>query len=649
MTSRSKWIWKGGFEGLDLYCDFCDSFVYESGRVTIKISADSNYALYINGILADSGQYADYPHYKVYDELDITKYCEEGINRVAITVWHYGKTSLCYFPGKAALRYEIYVNGCLEAYSSESTLCRQSLEYQSGLVKQITSQMGLSFHCDLTGDDGWRNGYINGFENATVVDQELPLFPRPIKKLLLGERVDCVTLKSENNTHFLYDIGYEEVGYLTLKLRSKVKQKLLITFGEHIMDGCVRRLIGDRDFSVEVTVGEGESVYMNPYRRLGLRYIEVFASEPIEPEYVTVTPVYYPINKCEWRPEDELDRKIYDVCVRTLELCMHEHYEDCPWREQALYCMDSRNQMLCGYYCFEEYEFARASLKLMSMDDRYDGLLSLCFPAGNYGTAKGLSIPSFSLHYYTQMKEYITYSGDVSLAREAYPKLLSILKVFTDRIETGCVKSFTGREHWNFYEWTVGLKGNLGSSDEEAFEAALNCLLIIALRNMAYIAKAIGEKDEFSCLIPSIQSGVRERFFNGESGIFFNREDEDSVSELVNALAILADVCDAKESENIASLLTNEDSDLSPVTLSMLCFKYDALLKVDKEKYKDYILSDIRKKYKRMLDAGATTFWETEVANTSPAGSLCHGWSALPVYYYEIFRLAENEKGSALL
>ncbi len=41
-------------------------------------------------------------------------------------------------------------------------------------------------------------------------------------------------------------------------------------------------------------------------------------------------------------------QKIYDVSIYTLKCCMHEHYEDCPWREQALYTMDSRNQMLCG-------------------------------------------------------------------------------------------------------------------------------------------------------------------------------------------------------------------------------------------------------------------------------------------------------------
>ena len=37
-----------------------------------------------------------------------------------------------------------------------------------------------------------------------------------------------------------------------------------------------------------------------------------------------------------------------------------------------------------------------------------------------------------------------------------------------------------------------------------------------------------------------------------------------------------------------------------------------------------------------MLDKGATTFWETEKgeADFGGAGSLCHGWSAIPIYYF---------------
>jgi len=39
-----------------------------------------------------------------------------------------------------------------------------------------------------------------------------------------------------------------------------------------------------------------------------------------------------------------------------------------------------------------------------------------------------------------------------------------------------------------------------------------------------------------------------------------------------------------------------------------------------------------------MLDRGATAFWETikGADDFGGAGSLCHGWSALPIYYYEI-------------
>ena len=47
------------------------------------------------------------------------------------------------------------------------------------------------------------------------------------------------------------------------------------------------------------------------------------------------------------------------------------------------------------------------------------------------------------------------------------------------------------------------------------------------------------------------------------------------------------------------------------------------------------IIKDIEEKYGYMLSCGATTFWETIDGwhAFSDAGSLCHGWSALPAYY----------------
>ena len=204
-------------------------------------------------------------------------------------------------------------------------------------------------------------------------------------------------------------------------------------------------------------------------------------------------------------------------------------------------------------------------------------------------------------------------------------------------IEDGLCRSFVGREYWNFYEWTDGLSGYWDTDEVKPKEAALSLMLIIALRNMSEIAKAVGERDEFSKFIPELKSGVRKAFFNEKTGFFYNTKESDKISELVNSLAILAEVCTEEEEKRIAEALTDEMSGLAPITLSMLCFKYDALIKVDGEKYKGYILNNIRTKYKVMLDFGSSTVWETEDILTHAAGSLCHGWSALPIYYYEIF------------
>ena len=80
------------------------------------------------------------------------------------------------------------------------------------------------------------------------------------------------------------------------------------------------------------------------------------------------------------------------------------------------------------------------------------------------------------------------------------------------------------------------------------------------------------------------------------------------------------------------------DKTLTEVSLSMLCFKYDAWLKVDRERYAPVILEDIRRIYAPMAEHGGTTVWETEAgaSDFDNAGSLCHGWSAMPVYYYHI-------------
>ena len=84
---NSKWIWIQNGDGQDMYAEFVDSIVYKGERTVINLSCDSDYTLYVNGRYVASNQYGDYEHYKIYDEIDITKYLTEKDNEISFLVY----------------------------------------------------------------------------------------------------------------------------------------------------------------------------------------------------------------------------------------------------------------------------------------------------------------------------------------------------------------------------------------------------------------------------------------------------------------------------------------------------------------------------------------------------------------------------------
>ena len=635
MSHNAEWIWINTTPGADEYGEFYDSFDWSAGAVSLTVSADSNYAVYLNGTLCACGQYADYPYDKISDTVDLTPYCQTGKNHLAVLVWYYGiDTTQTYYKGRAGLWYALTLDGRSLRYSGTQTLCRLSPTYQNHRNKLITSQMGLGFAYDSTAEDGWLLGDLQGFAPSVRVEQDLPLRPRPCKRLTLCEPRLGRVVKNASSNNVIVDLGVNTVGLLTLSASSKIAQNLVISYGEYLIDGHVSRLIGKRDFSVEVKVKEGQTSYFNPFRRLGCRYIEILSEAPLDSVSVGLVPVTYPL---EERPRPTLtaaENEIYDVCVRTLQLCMHEHYEDCPWREQALYCMDSRNQMLCGYYAFGEREFPRANLELMAADRRPDGLLSICYPMTG-----DLVIPSFSLHFFTQCAEYLRYTGDAAFLSRIYPKLESILKVFLDRMEAngGIVPPFEGMNYWNFYEWSHALSGSLKHEDAHEPDVLLNALLSLALTHMAEIDQALGLEHGYKAAAQRLNDEIKRRFFDPVRGLFADRLSKRTYSVLGNALCVLCGAAD--NAAEICRRIWSDDT-LTPISLSMRCFLYDACLSVDREGYAPRILADIERIYRPMVELGLGTVWETEkgASDFGGAGSLCHGWSAMPIYYYHLFK-----------
>lgn len=623
---KTRTIWSDN-DRPDTYAEFISSFSVEEIRdISLQIGFDSHAAVYINEKLAFFGAAADYPWYRLCDKVDITEYCRQQ-NDIRILVWHHGVDSQTYIKGKAGLAFSVEQAGRILLKSGSHILARQNVCYRNGYCKNITTQLGLSFYYDNTA----RNELP--FMPCVESEEKYEFHIRKTGCLELGGRIPVAYYKTEHG--YLIDMKEEIVGFLELEFVSSIEQEILISYGEHLVDGHVPQHIGDRDFSVEFKARKGDNHFLNPFRRLAGRYLEVSCEEPLEITYIGLRPTDRRVKEIRRSFEDPLLQRIYDVSVNTLKKCMHEHYEDCPWREQAMYALDSRNQMLCGYYAFKGQDFQKENLLFIAKGQREDGLLSLCFPTGI-----DIPIPFFSLVYIMQVHEYVQFTKDFETAAELKPVIERIRRAFQERVDTnGLIPNFP-YPYWNFYEWAVesSNESEIERTPDEPYvkqyDMILNSMYVYFCRIYEELygkRDVAGENPEADGMWQedSMLVAIHNTFYDEERGLYRLSTKGKAYSQLGNSFAILIGL----GSRALAEKLVN-DKTLIEVTLSMNTFYYDALLTCG-EAYEEFIIWDIKEKYGYMLEQGATTFWETAKGwqDFDGAGSLCHGWSAIPAYY----------------
>ena len=630
MFEKAKWIINSAAAGEDTYTEFLISVPFIGANVKLYISCDGMFAAFKNNEILPIAfsACADMPNYKLYDCFDLSGRVKQG-DLIKLQVYHGGADTANYIAAPAGVIFELYTDGNMVLYSDVTTKCRVIDEYENGYKKQITPQLGFSFYYDSN-----KVCKLPNYENAVLGERPVAFYPRNINNQFLGAFIKGRIIRDGDFT--LLDLGEETTGFLYLDITCEKKGNVIISYGEHILDGGVRRKIGDCDFSVTYGAQEGENKYINCFRRLGCRYLEIFADEGVVKSInaIGIYPTGYQTKRKKVKYRDKIVDKINSICVKTLELCMHEHYEDCPWREQGMYCFDGRNQALCGYYAFSggNAEYARANLVLISKSiDKY-GLISLCATGGiDY------PIPFFSLAYFLAVSEYVSFTGDRTLSDEVKPVLDKLYTVFKERIDdNGLIARFSA-PFWNFYEWSDGndnydddLGKNKNKPKEKEYHCALNCAFVLA--DIAY-RKLFGlPSNDMSKMIKSIALT-----FENEDGMFRISDKNNKFGCLVTSLAILAGAAtDKKKSaKHIADCLKNHNNFMVNPTFSSKGFIYDALLEADIS-YGAFIVDDIIKTYKPMIDVGATSFWETELGpdDFGGIGSMCHGWSAMPIIYF---------------
>ncbi len=662
------------------YAQFLQVFDFDTGGAYLLIACDSRASVRLNGRFVGLALYDGTPGTSWYDRFDLSSYLREGENRLEITVWHQGVDTNCYTKGRAfvifSCRQDLPEGVCrVLAHSGAQTLCREDTRYDSSMV--LSNQIGLLWNYDqMAGCEAWTEAHC-------LTEQTWRYLPRPILRQRLCERQNAsvcahgyllpgdgmpfesaflsARLREEKMDmrqpyYEIWDCGEECSGLLEIEVQSDRGCRVELGWGEHLDDLRVRSHIGARYFRTTLVFGAGRHTFRHDFQRVGLRYVEAHIF-PLDGGcaaccYAGVRPLEYPVHeRGQFHCLDALHQRICDTAVRTLRLCMHEHYEDCPWREQALYAMDSLNQTLCGYYCFGEYRFAAASLELLARGMQPDGFLALHTP----GKEK-VTIPYFTCMWCVAIRDYLLYSGDHDTVKKLWSTLSFAVESRLAELQNDLVPAKTAPEYWHFYEWNALMSGEPIFRTEAIHprvDAPYQMFFLMMLDAVAELARELGEADH-AARLESIRAqtiaAVRTLFWDEKKSCFLLfadyskngtlRATESGVSELVQALAVLTGVADERQRELLLPRLADGDPSWMRCTLSMIRFRFEALL-TEPELYTERVFADIAEIWGKMLYAGASSFWETEDGADAfdDAGSLCHGWSAMPVYFYYAFRL----------
>ena len=441
--------------------------------------------------------------------------------------------------------------------------------------------------------------------------------------------------------YIILDLGAEETGYFDLEIEANPNTEIQIAFGEHLEDLRVHTDETQEMLTAKYVCRGDRTEYFTYYKTpVTCRYIQLFIAD-------TTFALYYAgLLPCRYAEDpvgtftcsDVMHRMLYQTAMRNTALCMRE---DVPSLVSKIPMLDLRNQLLCVYYTYGAFDYAKTWLRLLAKRQRSDGLLD----KRSNGT-NGLLLPEESLIWIMAVYEYVLYSGDLDFAAEIFPIAERILRTFWMKSRgQDVLTSWSGREYTRMYD--------MDENTPAGPDAPLTLFYILALRGATQLAKWLNknrkEDDEtdyressswYDMLAESAKESFHKTFWCEEVGLYADYlVDGQPVcfSEFTQALSLCVETVPTEVTDLLLSVLTEDapvKTALRLVNSQELLYKYEALLTA--QDGITLVLDAMQKRFGSMLLKGATTFWDDPEGKT---GTRCAYSGSIPIIIYNKYIL----------
>ena len=649
-------------------------------KFVVHVSADNRYKLFVNGVLVSLGPARSDIYNWAFETVDIAPQLRSGRNTIAAVVW--------YFAGYAPVAqmsfnrtgFIVQGNGAAEKIvNTDPTWKGMRNESYSPLTVDLrtyfvvgpgdrieASKYPWGWELPEFDDSSWsdaqqvRAGAGKGARDAPgwqLTPRNIPLVELANERIPalrktegmsapagFPEKAGNYTIPASSQVSLLVDQTWLTTAYLNLLFSKGKGAEITIRYAESLfVQPPVEK--GNRDqiegkvffgYFDQIVADGGERRNFTSLWWRTYRYIQLDIKTSGEPlvlhdMYGTYTGYPFQLASKFSAPEMPVLDKILSVGWRTLRLCAHETYMDCPYYEQLQYFGDTRIQAMATLYNVHDDRLVRSAIDHGRQSIIADGITMSRYPSNLHQF-----IPSFSVWWIGTIYDYWMYRGDDAFVAKNLPFMRMVLDYYEQHLRNDASLSYI--PYWFFTDWTFKTRGEPPRmTDGRSSIQDLHFLL--GLQMAGEMERSFGMSafaDKYKQIAARIKAGFKAKYWDANRKLFADTPEKTSFSQHANILAILTNVVEGKDAKALMERLL-QDKDLTEVSIY---FRYYLNMALDKV--------GMGNNYLDMLD-----IWHTHLANglttwaekPEPSRSDCHAWGSSP--NIELYRMVLGIRSAA--
>ena len=672
MRSPEGTVWIGPahpFDLRDAYVNFRSESLLEAvpGEAVLRLSADSRYRLWVNGVFVGRGPERSWPSSVAVDERPVTDLLRPGVNRIAVQVYSPGHSHFAYVHrGACGLIGWLEVDGKVALTTGPHWKSRRDRSWSDRVERVSIYGTGVEDR-DLRLEEDWVEADASAWDSARVVQgAEGPIWQslRPRATALPVEEVRVLAtpwqvrtgasvfpsddphsdlrkafsltqsgttpalLPRGTSAIWIFDLGESRACLGGVELTAAGDERLLISYAEKLRDGEL--LLPDPETYCRMrptdrfTLRPGRQV-VEGFTVRGARYL-VFA---LEGGGVSPAPKFHarlPVTPVAERALPELDpvlRGVAEMCRRTTLACLQDGFVDGVWRESSLWLGDAVAQDWALRGISDDPRPLLFAIDMAAEGADAQGLLPSVLP----GEVPAYAVTDYNFSWVELLAGCVTHLG-VTDPEAVWQRHWGVLTRMLERMALargpdGLLRNPPGRRL--FLDWSPMSRAEPNLT--------LNLRYLHSLRLAAGMAGQVGRTTDWA-----EQAGELMRAVQGHRGPDGWRESPggEAASQLGLALLVLTGVVEGADAERLAERIVARSLDLrdgvvegQPALASpfMHYYLFQALQGLGRRKD---IHAIIAARWGRWVGEGRVTTPENWSIDF-PDGSACHGFSAHPL------------------